>query len=95
MPAFRKKPVVIEAMQWTGKNLRALITFTDGPPDTRSMHAGMKWMEYEDLVKRDGLMIYTLEGQLKASVGDWIVKGTRGEHWPVRADIFADTYEAI
>jgi len=42
MPMFSKKPVVIEAMQWTGDNLRAVITFTNGPPDTRSMHAGMK-----------------------------------------------------
>ena len=95
MPQFRKKPILIEAMQWTGDNLRAVISFTDGPPDTRSMHAGMKWIEYEDLVERDGLMIYTLEGQLTASVGDWIIKGTRGEHWPVKPDIFADTYEAI
>jgi hypothetical protein len=93
MPMFRKKPVVIEAMQWTGKNLRAVKTFTDGPPNTRSMHSGMRWMEYEDLVKSDGLMIHTLEGQLKASIGDWIIKGTRGEHWPVRSDIFNETYE--
>lgn len=93
MPQFRKKPIVIEAMQWTGKNLREIITFTDGPPENRTSHAGMMWENYEDLVARDGLKIYTLEGPLTAQKGDWIIKGTRGEHWPVRSDIFADTYE--
>jgi hypothetical protein len=92
---FRKKPTVIEAMQWSGENLRELISFTNFPSDTRSMHAGQKWEEYEGLVKREGLKIRTLEGWLTASKGDWIIKGTRGEHWPVKPEIFADTYEPI
>ena len=95
MPSFRKKPIVIEAVQWTGDNLREVIAFTDGPPETRSSHAGMMWERYEDLVARDDLKIYTLEGPLVARKGDWIIKGTRGEHWPVKPEIFADTYEPI
>lgn len=90
---YRKKPVTIEAVQWTGSNLREVITFTDGPPDTRTQHAGMMWENYEDLVRRDGLKIFTLEGAMLASPGDWIVKGVKGEFYPCKPDIFAATYE--
>ncbi len=89
---FTKKPVTIEAIQWTRKNLRAAITFTDGPPDTRSMHAGMAWEAYADLVARDGLKIYTLEGKMLANVGDWIIRGVKGEYYPCKPDIFEATY---
>ena len=90
---FRKKPVVIEAVQWTGENLREIIAFTDGPPITRSHHAGMMWEQYEELVARDGLIIFTLEGQHVATPGDWIIKGVKGEFYPCKPDIFAATYE--
>lgn len=93
MPMFRKKPVVIEAIQWNGANLREIITFTDGPPEVRSMHAGEKWEDYERLVAADGLKIYTLEGKMSASVGDWIIRGVQGEHYPCKPDIFTATYE--
>lgn len=89
---FTKKPVTIEAIQWTGKNLREVITFTDGPPDTRSHHAGMAWEAYADLVARDGLKIYTLEGKMLANVGDWIIRGVKGEFYPCKPDIFEATY---
>lgn len=92
---FRKRPVVINAVQWTGCNLRDVITFTDGPPDVRSQHAAEKWVAYERLVASDGLMIYTLEGKMSASVGDWIIKGVQGEYYPCKPDIFEMTYEAI
>ena len=74
---FTKKPVTIEAIQWTGKNLREVITFTDGH------HAGMEW---------DGLKIYTLEGKMLANVGDWIIRGVKGEYYPCKPDIFEATY---
>ncbi len=91
---FTKKPVTISAIQWTGDNLRAVICFTDGPPDVRGNHAAMKWEEYNDLVAREGLKIFTLEGKMSADVGDWIIKGVKGEHYPCKPDIFAMTYEA-
>ncbi len=90
---FRKRPVVIQAVQWTGENLREVICFTDGPPDARSTHASMKWEDYCDLVKSDGLKIYTLEGKMRADVGDWIIKGVKGEHYPCKPDVFELTYE--
>ena len=89
---FTKKPVTIAAIQWTGKNLREVITFTDGPPDTRTTHAGMAWEAYTDLVARDGLKIYTLEGKMLANPGDWIIRGVKGEYYPCKPDIFEATY---
>ena len=89
---FTKKPVTIAAIQWTGKNLREVITFTDGPPYTRTTHAGMAWEAYTDLVARDGLKIYTLEGKMLASPGDWIIRGVKGEFYPCKNDIFEATY---
>ena len=100
MKQYRKKPVVIDAIQWTGKNLREVIAFTDGPPDTRTHHSKMKWYEYEDLVAREGLMIYTLEdggGKAKhfASIGDFIIRGVKGEYYACKPDIFEMTYDAV
>ena len=92
---FTKKPVTIQAIQWTGENLREVITFTDGPPDTRSHHAGMAWDAYRDLVARDGLKIYTLEGKMLASPGDWIIRGVKGEMYPCKDEIFRLTYEPV
>lgn len=83
MPMFRKKPVVIEARQFTGEFDSDLIVSWLGLPETA-------FVRLDGLAK---LCIPTLEGHLNASAGDWIVKGTQGEHWPVRADIFAATYE--
>jgi hypothetical protein len=90
---YRKKPVVIEAIQWTGDNLRQIITFTDGPPETRTAHASMMWEQYEALVAEEGLKIFTLEGEMLASPGDWIIKGVKGEFYPCKPDIFAATYD--
>jgi len=89
---YTKKPVTIQAIQWTGANLREVITFTDGPPDTRTNHASMKWDEYSDLVDREGLKIYTLEGTMMASIGDFIIKGVKGEFYPCKPEIFNETY---
>ena len=92
---FRKKPVVIDAIQWLGDNLFDVITFTDGTPNIRGMHAGEKWDDYCRLVDTDGLKIFTLEGKMNASVGDWIIKGVHGEFYPCKPDIFAVTYEKV
>ncbi len=93
---FRKKPVLITAIQWDGNNLAKIIEFTDGRfPDTRSDFASMKWGDYCDLVARDGLKIFTLEGKMSADIGDWIIKGVKGEHYPCKPEIFAMTYEAV
>ena len=88
---FRKKPVVIEAIQWTGDNLEAIITFTGLNDSVKDM----PWDEYDVFVKDKGLKIFTLEGPLMASVGDWIIKGIQGEFYPCKPDIFEQTYEKV
>jgi hypothetical protein len=80
MAKFRKKPVVIEAMQWNGMNQRGIEEW-----------AGIIFAP--DL--SDRLAIFTLEGKIYASVGDWIIKGVKGEFYPCKPDIFEATYEPI
>jgi len=86
---YTKKPVTIEAIQWTGDNLREIIDFT------RLNQSAQKWSwdEYCEVVKIRGLKIFTLEGPLMASIGDFIIKGVKGEFYPCKPDIFAATYE--
>jgi hypothetical protein len=88
---FRKKPVVIEAVQWTGDNLREVIDFT-------WLHRSAdkwSWDEYVEVVHRSGLKIFTLEGPLMASIGDWIIRGVAGEFYPCKPAIFAATHEPV
>jgi hypothetical protein len=80
MERFRKKPVLVEAVRWTGDMaaLRAFIGYdlpAYGPP-----HDG-------------ALRIETLEGDLACRLGDWIIRGVKGELYPCKPDIFAETYE--
>ena len=82
---FRKKPVVIDAMQWTGGNLKTIQKFTKGGATPRDC-----------LV--DGhncLIIKTLEGEHIASKGDWRIRGVKGESYPCKPDIFEMTYEPV
>jgi len=79
---YRKKPVVIEAMQWNGSNTMEVIQFGGG-------HSHI-W-EYSTTK----LEIATLEGDMRASVGDWIIKGVKGEFYPCKPDVFELTYEKI
>ena len=82
MPRYRKKPIVIEAIQYTGQ-LRELEDFMgDG-----GEHEG-NWVLTEDL----DLVIRTLEGNMIANKGDWIIKGVAGEFYPVQPDIFKRLY---
>lgn len=79
---FRKKPVVIDAVLWDG-NVSTLVDL------------GF----YENTVSQDllskTLQIETLEGEMTAQVGDWIIRGVRGEFYPIKDDIFKQTYEAV
>jgi hypothetical protein len=86
---FRKKPVVIEAVRWTGDNLREVIDFTRLHPSANKW----TWEEYEAVVRKDGLKIFTMEGRLMAAIGDWIIRGVKGEFYPCKPDIFEATYE--
>lgn len=88
---YRKKPVVIEAVQWTGENLKEIIDFSGLHPSAEKW----TWEQYEIIVKSQGLKIFTLEGNHEASIGDFIIKGVHGEFYPCKPDIFAKTYEPV
>jgi hypothetical protein len=89
MSKYRKKPVVIEAIQFHGSSTAAYdiqqwIAGGD-PPKPGGMHTA-------DVVT---LKIETLEGTMKAQPGDYIIKGVQGEFYPCKPDIFEATYEAV
>ncbi len=88
---YRKKPVVIEAVKWTGDNLREIIDFTGLHPSALKW----TWEEYEQVVKENGLKIFTLEGSYMATIGDMIIKGVQGEFYPCKPDIFETTYDPL
>lgn len=88
---YRKKPVQIEAVQWTGGNLREVIDFTGLHPSAEKWN----WDEFEAVVEELGLKIFTSEGTMMASIGDWIIKGIKGEFCPCKPDIFEQTYEPV
>jgi len=86
---YRKKPVIIEAILWTGLNLLEVTRFTGQKP----IENLSDWGNYEDIVTEEGLKIHTLEGPMRASIGDYIIKGVKGEHYACKPDIFDLTYE--
>ena len=89
MATFRKKPVEVEAIQFSGGNTVKICEwmaehgcryFTDTDPHDAS---------------KDAIRISTLEGEMRATDGDWIIRGVKGEFYPCRADIFEATYEPV
>lgn len=83
---FRKKPVVIEAIQWDGYGLTYNRIVKELDPEKR----------YVLPMRRDGkLHIQTLEGDHAATMGDWIIKGVKNELYPCKPDIFKMTYEPV
>lgn len=80
---FRKKPVVIEAMRFDRNAYLQVADWCGGR-----------------LVRTDNnrvsfLVIPTLEGDMRAEKGDWVIRGVQGEFYPCKPEIFAATYEAV
>ena len=80
---YRKKPVVVEAIVWDGKNYREISDFAKSLKDTL----------VDPIAKK--VYITTLEGTMTADIGDYIIKGIKGEFYPCKPDIFEKTYELI
>ncbi|NFL87480.1 hypothetical protein FDB42_11940 [Clostridium botulinum] len=77
---YRKKPVEIEAVQFTGNNTLEVIEF----------------IGQQDLsIDSNAVLIPTLEGTMRADINDFIIKGVNGEFYPCKPDIFEKTYERI
>ena len=80
MAKFRKKPVVIEAVQFTPTSIDEVEEFVGGDLGTNA----------------DGeTVIATLEGSMIVSLNDWVIKGVKGEFYPCKPDIFEATYEEV
>jgi hypothetical protein len=88
MPKFRKKPIIIEAFQWTG-----------GPEQTEDpdwiIDALVNGTAFFDIEVPHVMKIITLEGIMTVSRGDYIIQGVNGEIYPCRPDIFEKTYEHV
>lgn len=91
MAKFRKKPVVIEAIQWTGSNIVDVMKFMapQEPVHVNSLSL-QKFTNADDIVG-----IQTIEGLMIAGKGDWIIRGVKEELYPCKPDIFVATYEAV
>lgn len=90
MARYRKKPVVIEAVQWDGST-EALLQIKEWLRQTRQGYSTRA-----DYIKPGvPCVIVTLEGDMTARKGDWIIRGVKGELYPCRPDIFLATYELV
>lgn len=78
---YRKKPIVIEAIQWNGKNAFEIWDYYE------DICVYLK--------DNDTLLIRTPEGDHIASIGDYIIEGVNGEFYPCKPDIFEKTYEEV
>lgn len=90
MAKYRKKPIVIEAFKWICGDLQ-----TEDPAwFVEAMKAGD--VCFEGLGTKDVcLLIKTLEGNMLADQGDYIIQGIKGEIYPCKPDIFEATYEKV
>jgi len=80
MAKYRKKPIIVDAVQWRGDNYAEVCAITGFPA------SGIV----------DGpLDLETLEGTMRAEIGDWIIVGVKGEVYPCKPDIFEVTYEEV
>lgn len=86
---YRERSVVIFAIRWTGENLKDVVAFTGLHPSASKW----TWEEYEEVVRKEGLKIFSPEGPHLASVGDWIIMGVAGEFYACKPEIFAAKYE--
>ncbi len=90
MQKFRKKPVEIEAIQYTGKN-----DFEINKRSNGLVYPSPVLEPNERNPSDSYLQIKTLEGVMTAIVGDWIIKGIQGEFYPCKPDIFEQTYDKV
>ena len=84
MAKYRKKPIEIEAVLWDGNKVSEITPW-------------IKEALINDTIMRYSykVVIRTLEGQLFANPGDYIIKGVKGELYPCKPDIFNETYEKV
>lgn len=85
---YRKRPVVVEAIHFDGSgDSCTAVTAFFGTPYT----GNHRWKS----TTNHGGWIITLEGEMEFSPGDWIIRGTKGEFYPCKSDIFEAIYERV
>ena len=82
MSLYRKKPVVVEAMQFTDESKDAVFSWARG-------HSHPSF----NIRNEPCLLIQTLEGEMRADLGDWVIRGVRGEFYPYKNEVFLQTYD--
>lgn len=89
---FRKKPVTVEAIQYDGENRRWIEAWMGVDRPVTDEVIGLS-----DDTLQPGIqfIVHTLEGGMKVSEGDWVIKGTSGEFYPCKPEIFSDIYEPV
>lgn len=98
MGKYRKLPVIIEAVElkFTHYSIKKCIEFMGQNVDTSSYETDRRFDDYVAQVSSRGFLeIDTLEGVMKASEGDFIIRGVNGEFYPCKPDVFNRTYEEI
>ena len=88
MAKYRKKPVIVEARKFE----------TNNDPDSVNINGLVLWMNQGSPTMHawhngTDIYIFTMEGELRAQVGDWIIRGVNGEFYPCKPHIFEKTYE--
>ena len=81
---YVKRPITIEAIQWTGDNRKEIFDFCT-----------LSYFNTDFETAELKLMIQTSEGPMQASVGDYVIKGIHGEFYACKPDIFAKTYDEV
>lgn len=87
MPYFREKPVEIEAMQFIEESKDAVYSW--------ARVSGANVEASRDDAGRPVLVIHTLEGEMRASLGDWVIRGFEGDFCPCKPDVFEAIYEPV
>lgn len=88
---YRKKPVVVDAIQWTGYNLSEITQFVGDK--LKYTICDTAWKAGKGAPVIMNMRIETLEGEHIVTKGDYIIKGVKGEFYPCKPDIFEQTYE--
>lgn len=78
---YVKKPIPVEAIQWTGHNFDKIHDFVTNNPIV--------------ITGKNEIILSTLEGDMRAPEGSWIIRGPMGEYYPCRGDVFEETYEPV
>lgn len=78
---YMKKPISVEAIQWTGDNFDEIHDFVTNRPVV--------------VTGNNEVIISTLEGDMRAPEGSWIIRGLLGEFYPCRDEVFEETYEPV